>query len=159
MKKVIFASIALALSSQALADQDVGCGLGSMLFEGQEGLAPKILAATVNGTSANQSFGITFGTLGCQAEGAITSREKLTVFINSNIDNLARDIAQGEGESLATLSAVWGVAEQDKATFNAVAQQNFAQIFVGENVNSQDVLNNLNEVIANDSTLAAYTLS
>ena len=162
MKKILSATaltLALLPAGQALADQDVGCGLGTMLFAGQSGLAPKVVAATTNGTSGNQTFGITFGTLGCQADGTITSREKLNVFINHNLDNLARDIAKGQGETLATLAEVWGIAAQDQAAFNAAAQQNFAKIFQGNEVTSEQVISNLNEVVAANQALSAYTLS
>ncbi len=66
MKKILAAatlSMVMFPAAQALADQDIGCGLGTMIFEGKSGLAPKVLGATTNGISGNQSFGITFGTL------------------------------------------------------------------------------------------------
>ena len=42
MKKLIAMAL-LASSSVVMADQDVGCGLGSMVWAGQSGVAPKIL--------------------------------------------------------------------------------------------------------------------
>ena len=45
MKKLIAMAL-LASSSVVMADQDVGCGLGTILFEGKSGVAPKILAVT-----------------------------------------------------------------------------------------------------------------
>ncbi|WP_438884847.1 DUF3015 family protein, partial [Bacillus cereus group sp. BC327] len=86
----------------------------------------KVLGATTNGTSGNQTFGITFGTLGCDGTGTINSAQKLALFIDGNLDNLARDIARGEGETLATLSEVWGIQASDKAAFNQLAKENFA---------------------------------
>ncbi|MGL4473291.1 MAG: DUF3015 family protein [Shewanella sp.] len=161
MKKTLsIASLLIAMlpASQVMADQDIGCGFGSMLFEGKSGVAPKVLGATTNGISGNQSFGITFGTLGCQANGAITSRARLTTFIDGNMDNLARDIARGNGETLATLTEVWGINEADKASFNAMVKQNYAVIFTDLDVNSEVVMTNLNQVVAN-SELAAYTIA
>jgi hypothetical protein len=145
--------------SQAMADQDIGCGLGSMVFEGKTGLGPKVLGATTNGTSSNQTFGITFGTLGCSSDGAITSRETLALFIDGNMDNLARDIAKGQGETLATLAEVWGIQAQDKTAFSTFAQANFAKVFNSENVTSKEVFSNLNALLAQDAKLAAYSLS
>lgn len=160
MKKFLaVASLALLPLSNAMADQDIGCGLGTMVFEGQSGVAPKVLGATTNGTSGNQTFGITFGTLGCSSDGAITSREKLAMFIDGNMDNLARDIAVGEGETLANLSEVWGIADEDKDAFSALAQDNFAKVFTNSDVTSKDVLTNLNELVAQDKALSSYTLS
>ena len=161
MKKILAVAAlvaALPFSNVALADQDIGCGLGSMVFAGNSGKVSKILGATTNGSSGNQTFGITFGTLGCDGTGTVTSSQKLAMFIDGNMDNLARDMAKGEGETLATLSEVWGIQAADKAEFNAVAQANFDAIFGSENVTSQEVLVSLNNLIAQDSTLADYRI-
>ncbi len=161
MKKLLaVAALAatLPLSNVAMADSDIGCGLGTMVFDGKSGKVFKVLAATTNGTSGNQTFGITFGTLGCDGTGTISSSEKLAMFIDGNIDNLARDIAKGEGETLATLSEVWGVQEADKAAFNELAQENFAEVFKSENVTSEEVFANLNNLVAEDAALAGYAI-
>ncbi|NAW67178.1 DUF3015 family protein, partial [Photobacterium halotolerans] len=97
-------------------------------------------------------------TLGCDGNGVITSKEKLAMFIDGNMDNLARDIARGEGETLATLTDVWGMSDEAKAAFNATARNNYASIFASENVTSADVLANLNTMVADQNTLAAYAL-
>lgn len=161
MKKLLaVAALAstLPLSNVAMADSDIGCGLGTMVFEGKSGKVFKVLGATTNGTSGNQTFGITFGTLGCDGTGTINSAQKLALFIDGNMDNLARDIAKGEGETLATLSEVWGINEADKSAFNELAQQNFAEVFKSENVTSQEVFTNLNTLVAGDDALAAYAI-
>ncbi|MCG3721960.1 DUF3015 domain-containing protein [Vibrio cincinnatiensis] len=160
MKKLlaVAALAVLPLSNAAMADSDIGCGLGTMIFDGQQGKVFKVLGATTNGTSGNQTFGITFGTLGCDGTGTINSAQKLALFIDGNLDNLARDIARGEGETLATLSEVWGIQDADKATFNQMAKENFAQVFQSENVTSQEVFTNLNTLVAQDQTLSAYTI-
>ena len=62
MKKLLaVAALAatLPLSNVAMADADIGCGLGTMVFDGKSGKVFKILGATTNGTSGNQTFGIT----------------------------------------------------------------------------------------------------
>lgn len=161
MKKLLaVAALAatLPLSNVAMADADIGCGLGTMVFDGKSGKVFKILGATTNGTSGNQTFGITFGTLGCDGNGTISSSEKLALFIDGNMDNLARDIAKGDGETLATLSEVWGVQTSDKAAFNELAQENFAEVFKSENVTSQEVFANLNTLVAADAALAGYAI-
>ncbi|CAH0540151.1 DUF3015 domain-containing protein [Vibrio marisflavi] len=161
MKKVlatVILSAALPVSNVAFADPDIGCGLGTMVFDGQKGKVSKILGATTNGTSGNQTFGITFGTLGCDGSGTVTSSQKVAMFIDGNLDNLARDIAKGDGETLATLSEVWGVQAEDKQTFNQFAQQNFAEVFKSENVTSSEVFTNLNTLLAEHDTLSQYTI-
>jgi len=148
----------LPLSQIAMADSDIGCGLGTKVFEGQSGKISKILGATTNGTSGNQTFGITFGTLGCDGTGTVSSEQKLAMFIDGNMDNLARDIAKGQGETLATLSEVWGIKDADKLEFNTFAKQNFATIFNSENVTSNDVFNHLNSMMSKNTTLSAYAI-
>jgi len=103
MKKLLAVAL-LASSSVVMADQDVGCGWGTMVWAGQSGVAPKVLAATTNGTSYNQTFGITSGTAGCQADGVITSRARLSMFMSTNSERLARDMSVGRGETLEVLA-------------------------------------------------------
>ncbi|MDA9556640.1 DUF3015 domain-containing protein [Vibrio sp.] len=161
MKKILMLTAIMAtlpLTTPAMADEDIGCGLGTMIFDGKEGKPFKILGATTNGTSGNQTFGITFGTLGCDGTGKIDYKQKVAMFIDGNMDNLARDIARGEGQTLATLSEAWGISSEDKGTFNQLAKQNFVELYHSENVTSQDVLNNLNTIMSNDQTLSPYVL-
>ena len=87
MKKLIaVAAISFLPFTNVMADQDIGCGLGSMVFAGQEGKVFKVLGATTNGTSGNQTFGITFGTLGCDGTGTVTSSAKLALLLCIALD-------------------------------------------------------------------------
>lgn len=76
MNKILVASLmlgaAVMLSTPAQAIDSTGCGLGSMAWRGQSGILPQVAAATTNGTFGNQTFGITFGTSGCDPNGRIT---------------------------------------------------------------------------------------
>jgi hypothetical protein len=155
MKKLLAMAL-LASSSLAMADNDAGCGLGSILFEGKSGAAPKILAATTNGTYGNQTFGITSGTLGCQSDGVISSNARLSMFMGTNSERLARDMSVGQGESLNVLADLMGVKEQDKALFFKTTQQHFGVIFSDKNQKAGDVLAALQQVMKQDSKLAVY---
>ena len=66
-----FCAVGVAQAQQ----ENTGCGLGTMLFDGQQGIAPQVLAVTTNGTSGNQTFGITSGTLGCTQDGVVKSSQ------------------------------------------------------------------------------------
>lgn len=160
MKKTLISVALLAgmsASSAFAAQENTGCGLGTMVFDGQSGVVPQVLAVTTNGTSGNQTFGITSGTLGCTQDGVVQSTEKLSMFTGSNMDKLARDMSVGHGESLETMASLMGIEEKDKATFYTVAQQNFGKIFSSEDVTAEQVLASLNKVMAKDPTLARYT--
>ncbi len=164
MKKIILTAVAMAalpVASVLAAPNNVGCGLGSMVWEGQSGIAPQILAVTTNGTMANQLFGISSGTLGC-APNAVVSLpmpHKIAQFTGDNLEKLARDMAVGDGESLNSLASLWEVETQDKPAFFKATQTHFAQIFPNENVTSKDVLLSLNNVLAADPALKRYNFS
>ena len=155
MKKLLAVAL-LASSSVVMADQDVGCGWGTMVWAGQSGVAPKVLAATTNGTSYNQTFGITSGTAGCQADGVISSRARFGMFMSTNSERLARDMSVGRGETLEVLANLLKIKAEDKTTFFQATQTHFGKIFAPENKTAGDVLAALNKVMAQDSKLAAY---
>lgn len=160
MKRILFAAAAMAAmtagSAYAANTNNVGCGLGTMVFEGQSGVAPQVLAVTTNGTLGNQTFGITFGTLGCTKNGVVDPPQAAAVYTASNIDNLARDAARGDGEALDSLAEVIGVEEQDKAAFFAMSKENFTTIFASENTTAEDVLAAWYGVMAEDEVLQRY---
>jgi len=133
-----------------------GCGVGSMVFKGQKGIAPQVLAVTTNGSTGNQTFGITSGTLGCTQDGVVTSNMKTAMFIESNKDQLARDMSVGSGETLASLSHLLGIEAKDQTAFNRLAKDNVARIFTTENVATEQVVASLREVLAADATLSRY---
>lgn len=131
MKKIVLALALTSLSTVAMADNDVGCGFGTQVWKGKSGLVFKVLAATTNGSFGNQTFGITFGTLGCKKGGVITAEAQTGMFIKDNAEALARDMAVGEGETLNVLADLMGVA--DKAKFSEVAKSNFDVIYSDDN--------------------------
>ena len=156
MKKLLAIALLATTANVATADQDIGCGLGSMIMFGQSGPNFKALGATTNGTFGNQTFGITTGTLGCQTNGAITSRARLGMFTGSNLDRLARDMSVGQGETLNVLADLMGVKDADKAHFFQATRTNFGKIFAPENETAGEILAALEQVMAEDATLAPY---
>lgn len=157
--------LALALTAPAALAQDgetansAGCGLGTMVFEGQQGIAPQVLAVTTNGTSGNQTFGITSGTLGCTQDGVVRSPTEVRVLLMSSLDNLAVDMARGDGETLESLAALLAVEDQDKPRFFAAMQDNFVRIFPNEDVTAEEVLVSMNAVLAEDEVLSRYAIA
>ncbi len=158
MKKLVTVLFLIAgFPAAALAAQEnVGCGVGTIIFDGQSGVAPQVLAATTNGTSGNQTFGITSGTLGCTSDGVVKSHMKTAMFIENNKDQLARDMSVGSGETLASLAQLLGVDAQDRAAFNRVAKDNVASIFTTESVATEQIMASLRNALAADATLSRY---
>ena len=139
----------IGFSTVLFADQkNYGCGLGSMAFEGNDGLISQVSAATTNGTSSNQTFGITSGTSNCTQYSEWTSNEKVNVFVTDNMDSLAKDIAKGKGEHLDTLASLMNVSQKDKAAFNARLQKNFSRIYTSNDVTAVEVIRNIEAVIS-----------
>ena len=152
LKKIALGCVLALGSAAAFADSDAGCGIGSQVWAGQSGKAPKILAATTNGIFLNQLVGITFGTLGCNGTGTVTA--KVVTFTNENAENLARDMAVGQGENLNILAELLQIKSQDKARFFAVSKANFKNIYASDN--TLEVLASLQQVMAKDDVLKAY---
>jgi len=140
MKKIFITALAistLAVSAYAERNLNTGCGLGSVLIENQNTVAKQVVAATSNGLSGNQTFGITTGTLGCDKPVLLVSNEVET-FVADNMDNLATDIAMGKGETLDTLATMMKV--EDKKAFESKLKANFDKIYANENVTSAHVI-------------------
>ncbi|MDY6798062.1 MAG: DUF3015 domain-containing protein [Pseudomonadota bacterium] len=151
MKKLIAGIVMLGASSMALAQP--GCGVGAMVWKGQSGVAPHVLAATTNGIFGNQTFGMTTGTLGCQTNESVQS---MAMYMDSNIDKVARDMSRGSGENLETLAVLLGVDETDRSTFRQVLQENFAVIFPDADTTSDQAVDAIISLLEKEESLSKY---
>ena len=137
----LIAIAVLSLSGSAFAHDvpygPAGCGLGAMVIGTDAGFM-QMFAGTTNGTSGNQTFGITSGTLGCEVSGGAASAK---AFIEANREALAKDISRGAGETIDNLAAIGECS--DPAAVGATLQAQFQTIFpsaaasdrtIGENV-------------------------
>ena len=134
---VLCAGLGLATSAHAV-DSTGGCGLGSMAWRGQSGIIPQSLAITTNNTFANNTFGITSGTSGCDPNGRITggTGRMVLAFLEDNMEQFAMDAAAGKGETIETLA---GILDVDSEKLGKNIQQNFAYIFPNDNVEVAEV--------------------
>ncbi|MCK8515443.1 DUF3015 domain-containing protein [Methylonatrum kenyense] len=159
MKTKLLAAVALgALWSVSAQAENTGCGLGSMAWEGQSGIAPQVLAVTTNGTSGNQTFGITSGTLGCTRDGVVRSTAALGMYTGSNMDLIARDMSVGEGESLDVLAELMGIEAEDRQAFKTTLQQNYGSIFSSSEVTADDVISAIDDALREDAELSRYAV-
>lgn len=156
MKKVIAGFVLLGASSVAMAEAPggPGCGWGNMLFEGQSGLGAHIIATITNGTSGNQTFGMTTGTNGCNTSGTLTYDGQS--MISSIMGEFTEDVARGEGDALNAVAVIYGVEQQDRAAFAQVMHENFAVIFPSENVTAEEMMASIEGVMKADARLARY---
>jgi hypothetical protein len=134
MKKILAGAVAaiaaglVAMGPVPVAMADgygaAGCGLGSMLIGNKPGFM-QVLAATTNGTSASQTFGITTGTSNCADSGGGAASAQ--AFIQTNREAFAKDVARGNGETINGLSTLAGC--RNPTAVGTALQGSFGRIF------------------------------
>jgi len=152
MKKLaLIGALSLGLASATFAGNirdNVGCGLGTTLLgDQQDSLVMEVLAATLNASSGNQTFGITSGTLGCKKPEKIANNDKLNKFVADNMDELAMDISQGNGEALNSLADLLKIPQNKRSAFYAKLKANFSKIYASNKVEAADVIDRIAETI------------
>jgi hypothetical protein len=154
MKKVIVIAVALSLMlvgsvfAAGQARTNTGCGLGTMIW--QDGANDSALLQafqyTTNGTGnyvGATTFGITSGTSECQQAKNFVSNQRQNEFMVANMDNLAKDIAQGRGETLDAFAELMGVPTEKRPEFYAQLQSGFARVFTSSDVQMANVMDNI----------------
>jgi hypothetical protein len=130
-----------------------GCGLGSIIFSPDSGFT-QIFAATTNGTSGNQTFGITSGTSNCDGGGGGSQSAK--AFVQTNRAALAKDIARGRGETISALSTL--AACQNSSVVGSRLQKKFRTIFSSAKATDEQVSDSVVEVLRSDASLGCGNL-
>ena len=137
-------------SATGRAHRNVGCGLGTMLFQNNADDSSLLQAfqATTNAYSF-QTFCVTTGTSECDQPSTFVKNDRLNEFVVANMDNLAKDIAMGRGETLEAFAELLQIPTEKRAEFNQKMQTNFAKIFTSENVVLANVVDNAAAVSRN----------
>lgn len=131
-----------------------GCGLGSMLFGNQNGFV-QVFAGTTNGLFGTQTFGISSGTSNCVDSGS--ARVATRAYIEANREALAKDIARGQGETIAGLAAVAGCG--DVAALGGTLQAKFGEVFPRADVSSAVVSEAVVGTLRDDPVLACRNIA
>ncbi len=144
MRKLVMLTVlglSLTFSSNGFAAGygAAGCGLGSLVFGDEAGII-QIFAATTNGTSGSQTFGITSGTSNCDSSGLILSEKEDDLFVANNFENLEKEMAVGEGENLETLAGLLGCPSEKSPVFASYAQKNYSVIFASTQTTPNEML-------------------
>lgn len=161
MKKVLstltISVFALAITVSAFAEEktantlrkNAGCGWGTNIWEGSNGLISQWCAMGSNhALCGNQEFGVSSGTAGCdQFDGLFGSNGPLSIFVADNMDNLAKDMAKGNGEYLTTLAILMHVTDENRANFYTLMQSNFSNIFTSDSITSEEVVKNIDSTM------------
>jgi hypothetical protein len=145
---VFVVSTAFAAGS---ARTNTGCGLGTLLFKenNDNSIFLQAIQATTNQTLGNQTFGITSGTSECNTPAKFVKNDRLNEFMLANMDNLAKEIAMGKGETLEAFAELLQVPVEKRPEFYQKLQANFAKIFTSEDVQFANVADNV-------ATVASY---
>ncbi|MBL7543935.1 MAG: DUF3015 family protein [Bdellovibrionaceae bacterium] len=128
-----------------------GCGLGAVVVGKRGG---QIFAATTNGTSSNQLFGITFGTLNCTDGPTNEVASNMDKFIIANRSALSADVAKGDGETLSALTQVMGCNNVQSQEMGRVLKAKYNQIFAND-AQPNIVTDSIITVIMNDTQVAS----
>jgi hypothetical protein len=149
--------LALAPAVSALA----ACGIGSSIWEGNDGTGAKILAFTTNFWTM-KGLSTTSEISGCGPENNIfkkVSSAKLHYYASQNLDHLASDFARGRGEHLDAIAHLIQVHASDREAFRALAQNGFESLFPHDHVTAGEMLVHLKQLMIQDDTLAGYVQS
>lgn len=154
MKKVlaVLAVAVVALPGITLAKGGnhpmAGCGLGYVLFGNQDNDKVKqIFAATTNGTSGNQTFGMTTGTSGCTEDGAVKMVKEAEVFAEVNLDSLRREMALGQGEYVNAFASLLGAKGEQVPAMVSMFQKEYNQLFPNATTTSGEMLASLTSIL------------
>ncbi len=135
-----------------------GCGLGHLAWSGgsanQNAIGTQVLIATTNGTFGSQTFGISSGTSGCTNDGTIVMKEKVNVFASVNFDNLSQEMAQGQGEHLASMATLMGVPEGLHPEFFAMTQEKYTTLLNNGETTPKAVVKALHDSMLTHPVLA-----
>ena len=144
MRKLLFVVAALVMTSSAFAAKygSAGCGLGSMIFEGDQTWWKQVLAATTNGTGF-QTIAISLGTSNCDSPAPLKVGQA-EAYVEANKVALANDIARGNGETIVGLSKVYGCA--NSMEFGRALKSNYSMIFPNTTANAREITQQINTV-------------
>jgi hypothetical protein len=151
MKKIAIALIlCLMMVSVASANnvrKDCGCGLGGMAIGDKEGLLWNLLGTFLNGMCGNQTFAMSTGTSDCGQPEKLAILDQMNIFVADNMDALAVDIAQGNGDSLDALAEIAKISEPNRPVFYSALQNNFNRIYPNTDVTSDTVVTEISKII------------
>jgi len=136
-KNFVLLVVGFAMAAGARNYGMAGCGLGSIVM-GPKG--NQVLAATTNGTSGTQVFGITTGTSNCADDGVAMDNSETRSFAEVNFDVIRQEMAQGQGENLQVLASLMGC---DQRSFGSTARAEYGSIFDHADVTSDLMLDRL----------------
>lgn len=152
MKKLIIVIIALLAATTGFAgDSSSGCGLGWQVAPKQS-LVSSFTRALVNATFLN-TIAMTVGTSGCAQHSIVYNEAKGIHFAEANIDQLAIEMASGNGEVVQGFASVFGC--QNSQDFGSMVQTKYATLLPTMKTSGVELYNNVKAEIKNNAILSS----
>ncbi len=161
---VAFSAVQIGVAlAGGTSDIGPGCGLGKVAWEGSRvdtnTVGAQLLISTTNNTILPwQAFGITSGTLGCKNNGKVWAQEKVNMFASANFESLSQEMAQGQGEHLASLATLMGVPADHQGVFFAMAQERYTSFVQAGEPSPVRLVQVLNDGMAGHPVLAITSI-
>jgi hypothetical protein len=108
----------------------------------------QILAATTNGTSGNQTFGMTTGTSGCTEDGAVKFAKESEVFAEVNLDTLRREMSAGQGEFVQAFAVLLGAQGSQVDSYLSLFKENYGTLFPSSQTTSSEMMASLKTLLS-----------
>jgi hypothetical protein len=152
---VLLVTLAFAPSAFAAGYGAAGCGWGGKEIGKNNDILAQLGATILNGVLSNQTFAMTSGTSGCGKSGLVMAEKEQNVFVESNYNSLAKEMAAGEGENLNTLAGLMGCSANQTEHFASFAKENYNTIFTSEQETPSEMLASLKKGLSRDPALVA----
>lgn len=151
MKNIIIGLIALVSASSVMAgDSSSGCGMGWQVAPRQS-LVSSTTRTIVNATFSS-TIGMTLGTSGCARHSIVQNDKKGIHFAEANLNQLALEMARGNGEFVTSFASVFGC--QNSKAFGSMVKANYEVVLPSEKTSGVELYNNVKAQIKNNATLA-----
>src|SRR5438093_11168461 len=155
LRSIVFACVQAASALAGMhPDTGLGCGLGKLAwsdYKQQKHVGPQVLMGTTNWLPIpSQPFAISFGTSGCTNDKKFWAEEKAKVFAQISFDNLSQEMAQGQGEHLASLATLMGVPADHQAEFFAMTQEKYTALIQSGEASPVALVNAIRRALGGD---------
>lgn len=152
MKNFIIGLLVLISATSAFAvDSSSGCGMGWQVAPKQS-LVSSSTRSIVNLTFSN-TIAMTLGTSGCAKHSIVKNDAKGIHFAEANLNQLAVEMARGNGEFVTSFASVFGC--QNSRAFGSMVQANYENVLPSVSTSGVELYNNVKAQIKNNATLAS----
>jgi hypothetical protein len=152
MKSLLITLFALISVTSAFAgDSSSGCGMGWVIAP-KTSLISSFTRGIVNATFSN-TIAMTLGTSGCAKHSIVKNDAKGIHFAEANLNQLAVDMARGNGEIVSSFASVFGCQNSD--IFGSMVKAKYETILPEMTTSGVELYNNVKTQITNNAKLSS----